>query len=307
MPKKLVILKHGGGELANQLWNYVSIYAFGLEVGASVRNPSFFEYHSFFRFLSRESWITRLTSLFFRAPRRRSSLLVRNARWKHAVRAKIVATLNRSRVISSENSDAKKFDLPPTAALPERFASCDKLYFEGWLFRNSAGLKKHGATLREAFAPVDAIGARVDEIILPLRKKYEKIVGIHIRQADYKEFKDGKYLISQERVREIVSEYAKENILDAHKTAFVITSDGPVDQSLYKNLNVHISKENAVVDLFLLSRCDVILGSDSTFGGFASWYGDIPHIIFKNEPLDWVYYADKRSYFENRYSALARY
>ena len=40
--RKIIILKHGGGELANQLWNYLSVYAFGLERGISVLNPSFF-------------------------------------------------------------------------------------------------------------------------------------------------------------------------------------------------------------------------------------------------------------------------
>ena len=63
--KKIVILKHGGGELANQLWNYLSIYAFGLEAKVLVKNPSFFEYHSFFKFLPNESLTTRLFSLFF--------------------------------------------------------------------------------------------------------------------------------------------------------------------------------------------------------------------------------------------------
>jgi hypothetical protein len=197
--------------------------------------------------------------------------------------------------------------LPPTSPLPENFTACHKIYFTGWLFRNPKGLGKFGNELRAAFTPTAKVETRVNSIITPLRQKYQKIIGIHIRQADYKMFKDGKFFISQERIREIVSEYAKETILDAGETTFLITSDGHVDEGLYKNLNVYISKENAVIDLFLLSRCDVILGSDSTFGGFAAWFGNIPHIIFKNEPIDWVYYHDKRTYFENKYSVLARY
>ncbi|HEU5114650.1 MAG TPA: alpha-1,2-fucosyltransferase [Candidatus Paceibacterota bacterium] len=306
--KKIIILKHGGGELANQLWNYVSIWAYGLEVGAPVRNPSFYEYHYFFRFLKNESCVTNITSrLMFRRPRRRSNWINRNQRFKYAQRAWITEKFHPRCVFSSETNENKPTLLPPSHPLPPRYESCNRLYFKGWLFRNPAGLSKYGKELRTAFAPSDTVLKRVDEIIAPLRAKYEKIIGIHIRQGDYKTFKGGKYLISQERIREIVSEYAKENILDAAKTAFIIASDGPVDESLYKKLNVHVSKENAVTDLFLLSKCDAIIGSDSSFGAFAAWFGNIPHVICKQGPMDWAYYADKTEYFDNKLSELRHY
>jgi hypothetical protein len=305
--RKLVILKHGGGELANQLWNYVSIYAYGLEMNIPVFNPSFFEYHSFFNLLQKESLITKKFALFFRTPRRRSHIINKMGRLKYAAIVKIRTLLHSSCVVSSENLENKVRYLPPSGPIPGRFGECGSLYFTGWLFRNPVGLQKWRKELVKVFAPKAEIENKVNEIISPLGAKYEKIIGIHIRQADYVDFKDGKFLISQERIREIVSEYAKENILDATKIVFVITSDGPVDESLYKNLNVFISRENSVVDLFLLSKTDVILGSDSSFGAFASWYGNIPHIVFKNEAIDWNYYADKKAYFENKYWALTRY
>ena len=305
--KKLVILKHGGGELANQLWSYASVYAYGLEMKIPVYNPSFFEYHYFFKFLSKESLLTKLFVLFFHTPRRRSHLMNRIGRLKYRIVTKIQILAHLSCVISSENIENKVRYLPPSGPIPARFGQCDSLYFTGWLFRNPKGMAKFRKELFVTFFPSGQVERRVSEIISPLRQKYKKIIGVHIRQADYAGFKDGRFLISQERVREIVSEYAKENILDASSTAFLITSDGPVDESFYKKLNIYISKENSVVDLFLLSRTDVILGSDSSFGTFASWYSNIPHIIFKNEPMDWQYYADKKSYFENKYCVLTRY
>jgi hypothetical protein len=285
----------------------MSISAYGLEIQTPVENPSFFEYHSFFNFLPNESLVTKWFSAFFRTPRRRAHPINKTGRFKYSVIAKTKVWVHSPCVASSENLENKARYLPPSGPVPDRFGNCDTLYFTGWLFRNPLGIKKWRQELVEKFTPRKEVMARVSEIIFPLRAKYKKIIGIHIRQADYKVFKDGKFLISQERIREIVSEYAKENIIDATDTVFLITSDGPIDESLYKNLNIYISKENSVVDLFLLSKADVILGSDSSFGAFASWYGNIPHIIFKNEVMDWQYYSQKKSFFENKYSVLARY
>lgn len=305
--KKIVILKHGGGELANQLWNYLSIYAFGLETKVPVKNPSFFEYHSFFNFLPQESLATRLFSHFFQTPRRRSHIINRWGRAKYAFKSKFISMLNSRCIFSSENTQNKVTYLPPTSPLVDRSTNCDTLYLCGWLFRNPTGIEKFRNELHTTFTPNPKIIKRLDTIMTPLHTGYEKIVGIHIRQADYKEFKDGKFLVSQDRVRTIINEYIHKQSLDINKTLFLITSDGPINKSLYENLNIYVSKENAVVDLFLLSKTDAILGSDSSFGSFASWYGNIPHIIFKNEAMDWQYYSEKTKFFENKYTSLAQY
>jgi hypothetical protein len=293
--KKLIILKHGGGELANQLWNYLSIYAYGLEIGAPVRNPSFYEYHYFFRFLDNESWVTRFNSLLlFRTPRRRTNWINKNQRLKYAQRAWITAKFNSARIYSSENTENKAVYLPPTAPLPTRFETCDKLYFTGWLFRNPKGLEKYATELRQAFTPKQEVLKKIDDMLSPLRVQYEKVVGIHIRQADYAHFKDGAYFISQSRVREIINEYIQKYSLSQNKTIFIIASDGKIDENIFRGLNILVSKEHAVTDLFLLSKTDVILGSDSSFGAFAAWYGNIRHFIFKKEVMD----------FNNNYSLL---
>ncbi|HEY4500328.1 MAG TPA: hypothetical protein VJH25_00870 [Candidatus Paceibacterota bacterium] len=302
--KRIIILKHGGGELANQLWNYVNIYAYGLEIDTPVKNPSFFEYHSFFQLIRNESFVTKLLSRFFRTPRRRSHIINKIVRFKYSILAKIKRYIHAPCIVSSENSDNKVIYLPPSGSVLGRFGKCVILYLTGWLFRNPIGIEKWRSELLRAFAPNQKIMTKIDGILLPLRQKYEKIVGVHIRQGDYAIFKGGKYLVSQERIREIVSEYAKENILDARKTVFMVASDGAIDQGLYKNLNVYFSKENAVTDLFLLARADIIIGSDSSFGAFASWYGDIPHIIAKRESMDWDYYRGRASCFRNKYATL---
>ena len=305
--KRIIILKHGGGELANQLWNYLSIYACGLDKKIPVQNPSFFEYHSFFNFLPKESLITRLFSQFFKTPRRRSHPINRLARIKYALRAKVITCIHHRCIISSEHNSNKVIYIDPTQNLLESYMTCNTLYFSGWLFRNPLGLLRFTHELHTAFTPQQKIVDKVQSIVAPLRLQYTHITGLHIRQSDYADFKNGTFVITQDRARTIMQEYIREKVLDISKTLFIVTSDGPITRDLFKGFNIYISKESSVVDLFLLSTTDTILGSNSSFGAFASWYGNIPHIVMNNNVIDWNYYNDKKTFFENKYLTLAHF
>ncbi len=304
---KIIILRHGGGELANQLWNYVSIYAYGLDQNIEVRNPSFFEYHSYFKLLQYEGVITHFFSFWFKNfSGRRTSLRARFWRCAYSIYSHTLQSLTKSSVVSSENQNRTVTYLPPTST-SEFLKNKKRIYFIGWLFRNPIGINTFRERLIESFTPNKIIEKKVYGIISHLRQKYEHVIGIHIRQHDYKTFKGGFYFINQDRVKKIIDEYTKENNLDATTTLFLITSDGKIDESIFKDLNIYISKENAVTDLFLLSKTDAIIGSDSSFGAFASWYGNIPHIVMNQSYLDWEYYRDKKRYFENKYSTLVNF
>ena len=45
--KEVIIINHNGGQLANQLWNHISIQSYTLEKGYSFKNYCFFEYANF--------------------------------------------------------------------------------------------------------------------------------------------------------------------------------------------------------------------------------------------------------------------
>lgn len=305
--KKITILKHGGGELANQLWNYTAIYAYGLEKGTRVTNPSFFEYHNHFRLLSEEGIITRIFSaMFWGGPGRRADKRHRFFRTLYGVYARILTSLHKTEIVSSENTVGKVTYLFPSEH-NDPLAHLDHVYFTGWLFRNPAGLQKHRKEIISAFRPSVAIEEKIISIITPFREKYKNVIGIHLRQSDYKVFKGGAYLIEQSRARRIVDEYLEKNSLTPSETLFIIASDGAVDENIWQGLQVYTSRESSVVDLFLLSAMDAVIGSDSSFGAFGAWYGNIPHIVMTKEPMDWTYYADKKVYFENKYSKMVQY
>lgn len=310
--KKVVILRADGNELANQLWNYVSIYAYTLDKGYELTNPSFFEYGEYFT-MPAPNYLFRI---FFFIPfknytKRKTAFQRKVWRKIYSWCTGIILRVSCDHVISYASPENRPFYLTPTKPSAGKLfhteQSNGRIYFDGWLFRNPIGLEKYRENIVEYFKPKHIIASNINKKIRELRSKFKHIVGVHVRQGDYSSWRGGTYLIPQMRVKEILDEYINSKNSIASEICFVITSDGFIDKSLFGNLNTVISKENAVHDLFLLSSTDVIIGSNSTFGAFASYYGNIPLIVMQKENMDWTYYTDKNTYFENKYSTFVHY
>lgn len=310
--KKIIILKHGGGELANQVWNYASIYAYCLERKTECENHSFFEYAHFFNIPPIRNKV--LYSLFFAPFRnyvgRRNTLRTRFFRNLYKAYVLLVHIAKRSAIISSINSANKPYYLPPTKT-EEQLLAAEKnnkvLYFEGWLFRNPEGMAKYRNEIVRYFVPNETIRNNVSRVIDPLRKKFSYIAGVHIRQGDYATFKGGQYYLKASRVFEVLSEYLKKYGLLAEHTVFIIASDGQVNTVDFPGLNIVRANGNASEDLFTLAATDIVIGSDSSFGNLAAYLGNIPHVVITKEPIDWPYYREKTTYFPTKYCTMVHY
>jgi len=308
--KKAIILQHGGGELANQLWNFVSVFAFCLEKKFECRNYSFFEYNCNFNIPVKNKLIEFIFfKPFSQRIERRNGFFTKFFRNLYKIYIIIVRIFFKNKIVSSKNTTNEVFYLPPSSTESKYISLLENksiIYFEGWLFRNPTGLEKYRKEILEYFKPNEKIEKNINKYILELRKRYEHIIGVHIRQGDYKIFKGGKYLIDQKRIREILDEYLSFFQKNSEKICFLITSDGKIEENNFVGLNYIISKKNPVEDLFLLSKTDIVIGSDSSFGEFSAYYGNISHIIFKNEKIDWKYYQ-KDKYFQNKYCLMTQY
>jgi hypothetical protein len=273
--KKFVIIKPNCRELANHLWNYLSVYAYGLETRAHIQNPSFVEWHRYFNLSEKESLITRMIARtpFFHQVWKMACVLYGSYLVRFCARC-VRLTLGITTY------------LPPTRALASE-NGCETTYFIGWHFRNPIGLGKYRDALTTAFTPTESVLKKIEDVLKPFREK--QLIGVHMRQQPYKGFEDGSFLVSRERVDTIIAEYLRENRLDAKDVELITVSD-----------------KYDVTSLFLLSKCDVVIGDNSTFSNLAAWFGDVPHIVATNEPVDWEYYKNRSEYFENKYATFAQ-
>ncbi|MDP3958358.1 MAG: alpha-1,2-fucosyltransferase [bacterium] len=319
--KRAVILQHAPswgvqGQLANQLWNYISVFAYARERNIECRNYSFFEYHHYFDIPVGNP----LIELFFFLPlaplRRALPEHVLIPLWRKWYKIFVLAVRffkDRSLVSSGTSADKDgPYYLPPSPNTPAAFDGKEKtiahtLYFDGWLFRNPKGIVRYREDIRTYFRPNARTRRVVETCVAEIRRNYSRLIGVHIRQGDYRTFKGGRYFVKAARAREIIDEYLREEKLDPSKTAFIVTSDGHVEKKIFEGLNVFMSGNNAAEDLFIIASCDAVLGSDSSFGNFAAYYGNIPHIVLSRLPIDWAYYKEKRDYFENKYCTLVHF
>lgn len=309
--KKVIILRAAGNELANQLWNYAGIYAYILERGYTVENPSFFEYAEYFSMRPATSSLFRF---FFCLPfrnywKRKTALKRRIWRKFYTWYATVREVWHENRIIRSGLERA--YRLPPSAPATHELGVLEaigqEIYFDGWLFRNPVGLEKYRERIRDYFAPRSDIDQNVHETVTALRSQYRTVIGVHIRQGDYRDWRGGAYFLPQTRVREILNEYLKERRLESSHSCFLITSDGPIDTDVFSGLNIHVNHGDVVEDLFLLSSTEAVLGSNSTFGAFASYLGNIPFIVMQEDSMEWEYYRGMNQYFENKYATFVRY
>lgn len=307
---RIIILEHDGGEMGNQLWGYISIYAYALEKGYACENYSFFEFARYFNLTPKSKIINSLFFLPFRRyGSRRSALRVKLYRLLYKIFvARPVTLLFANRVVYSRDGVDSIFYLPPTIPTAKKLVDMERsqktIYFaqvSGGVFRNPEGISKHRDLIIKHFAPAPWVAEKVKDVIGPLRSRYKTIIGVHIRQGDYAVFKGGKFAISSERIRSIMDEYLAFSHKNPNEVVFVLVSDGSINEGIFHGLNIKMSRGSAGEDLFVLASCDAIIGSDSTFGHFASYYGNIPHLVMKNEPMDWNYYLGKNSYFTNKY------
>ena len=270
MVRKLVIVEHNAKDFENRLWNDLGITACGFELGARVVNRTSLEH-------------------------------MRLGRPLHWLYARIIDRLTRTSC-GRWTMGAPKF-LPPTVPASGQFEVCRTLYFFGWLFRNPAGLAKYRDKLVAAFAPKESAARAINDLIASVPRG-RTLVGIHIRQKPFKGFGSGEFLVPPVRVRQIVEEYLCEKKLRAGDVALVIATDESLPAGTFSGLASVVSVADAKTNLFLLSRCSVVIGTNSRFANLAAWFSNVPHIVTMDNSLDWEYYKNKNAYFENKYATF---
>lgn len=287
---KYIIIKPNCREFANHLLNYVSIYAYGIETGARIYNPSFLKWHKYFNLSKKESWLTRVVSSFPAI----------NGLWR------MLCFLYGSYLIRARTSCVQLtlgmfVYLPPTKQLVSANV-CDTTYFIGWLFRNPVGLELHRDALVAVFTPKEGVLKKIETSLAPFGAK--RLIGVHLRQQPYKWFADGSFLIPLSRVRMIIDEYLREKKLSADDVAIILVSDREIDRHVFMGYETYVSNDDEVTNMFLLSKCSAVIGVNSSFGNLAAWFGNVPHIVQSNGPMDWEYYRNPTSYFVNKYATF---
>lgn len=292
--KKVIIIKKFG-RLANQLWLYISVYAYCLERGYDCDNWAFYEYERYFPNIKTTNLLIRLVIEKLLIFTKRKTF-VGNIFNKYI---RYIKNKSQDQVIGYHEGEMNLSSDKGENLVDTKIKEHNKVLLDSWLFRDAVAIEKYRAEIKNKFKPKEKIEKKLDNIIKDLRAKYDKIIGVHIRQGDYRYWKDGIYYFPPESFNVVLEDFRKH--LSNQKICFVICSDEDLKKESFPSINVIFGPGDLIEDLFILSKTDLIIGSNSTFGAFASYYGDIPFkVIKKNEDYNWDYYLNKNGYFKNK-------
>ncbi len=148
------------------------------------------------------------------------------------------------------------------------------LFARGWAFRAERSIRKHADRVRQFLTPVDRHATNVSRLIDRARTGCDLLVGVHIRQGDYRTWLDGKYYYSTGVYADIVNQAGE--LWGTKRVRYLICSNEQQDQRLFEGLDYLFGNDHQLEDMYALAACDYLIGPPSTYTMWASFYGSVP-------------------------------
>jgi hypothetical protein len=209
--------------------------------------------------------------------------MVRNTRvFYHAVRAASLLNercpvLGRS-VVTLREIPGKDITFMDGPEIQAEICDARIVFVYGWLFRAPDCVQRHAEKIRAYFKPIEEYERRSRQAVERLRQDTDIVVGVHIRQGDYRIWRGGKCFFPIQQYATWMHALAEQ--FPSRKVSFLVCSDEPRHEREFKQLSVGFGAGSPVGDLYALAKCDYIFGPTGTFSQWASFYGNRPLLQF---------------------------
>ncbi|CCG98815.1 hypothetical protein FAES_0804 [Fibrella aestuarina BUZ 2] len=144
-----------------------------------------------------------------------------------------------------------------------------------WDFRDYESFNQQYAALKNMFALPAQAQKEATELIEKARCQGNMVVGVHLRRGDYAAWKGGKYYYDDDAYAGMMAHIT--DLLPEKRVTFVLCSNEPIRHAAFANWSTVVSDKTFLGDLATLSQCDLLFGPPSTFSGWASFIGQVPH------------------------------
>jgi hypothetical protein len=279
----MVVIAEKWFQLGNRVFAMGHFIASAIDNGFTVVNPAFEDYAEHFvatradpwcRFPVKQPWLP--------IPRMAMRWLDRSSAWTARTILRHHLNTRLLRAVAVGIHDEYPLDC-------EEFRRWAKktwvLLAHGWSFRDPGAFNRHGDEIRAYFTPVPELLLRVASTIAKAQQGCDVLVGMHLRQGDYKQHFDGKYYFETRDYVRLMGKIA--GLFPERKVGFLVCSNAPQDPAAFGDLRWMKSDGHLVVDMYALAKCDYIVGPPSTFSQWASFYGQTPLCMVRsmNEPV----------------------
>ncbi len=269
----MIVLTSKYGQLGNRLQLFAHFIAFSIENDRPVLNAAFGEYSHLFESTSKD--------LLCRYPARGPALpagrgareLIHRILQPMVRNRRVERILGKRGLVISSTDPEREFRLDD----PSFLASIENRWVvlaEGYYFVDYHNLLKHAHRVKQHFLPRETHVKNVEKTIDRARQSCDLLVGVHIRQGDYRNYLGGKYFFS---VGDYVSAMQKvRDLFGTRRTGFLLCSDSQLERKEFSDLEVTTGPGHIIEDMYSLARCDYIIGPPSTYSRWACFYGDVP-------------------------------
>lgn len=268
----MFIITQAIGQLGNQLILFSHLIAFAIENKVTVSNPAFNRYATFFqttnddffcRYPAKNSLISGNTTsrkIFYHLVNKISKFLIKSKINNRYLKT-IAIEINEDLCLDSQEFLAS-LDIKQTVLL------------QGFRFRDETNIIKYADEIRAYFMPMEKYINNIYNLLNKLRESSEILVGVHIRQGDFKNFKGGKNFYETDVYIKIMSEV--KNLFPHQEVAFLVCSNVRQDPKNFADFNYHFGTSQIIEDLYSLAGCNYIIAPQSTYSTWASFYGKVP-------------------------------
>ena len=295
---KWVVLAKQNAQLGNRVTMHAHLLAFCLEKKCVFLNPTLGEYADFFvgtrgRLLIQKDGAVRPRSL---------------PNWQTKMAYAVVRSMYQLTKVSRllpwfPIQSAKATRNPQGKGLREFIEELESrggrlAFVSTWKIRSYELCGKHAETIRRLFMPVPRLRKNADDRLQGLRENVNLILGVHIRHGDYRRHASGALFYSPAEYRRWMEEFAA--CFPGQKVGFAVCSDAKQEADDFAGLKMVFGPGNdeadaygnkrhdpvkgiIVEDNYLLSQCDYILGTVSTFCSWAAFWGNKPLLQVKSK------------------------
>lgn len=280
----MVIIGKRSGQMGNRLFVFAHIIANAIEYGYEVQNPSFYSYSRYFmgtrndffcRYPARESRVhsSILQSLYYRFI---SKVVLPLSKCSWICRLLNAALLD----ISPDTYPEACYDMTNPDYIHLATSNHLLIIKDAWLFRDPVHIKKHAEQVRTFFTPIEKHSSAVSGLISKARNDCELLVGVHIRQGDYKRWQGGAYYFDTSEYAAVMGRFAA--TMPEKRIRFLICSNTKQDEQVFKGLNYVMGNNHPLEDMYAFAQCDFLIGPPSTYTAWASFFGSVPLFILDN-------------------------
>lgn len=277
----MIILISDFGQLGNRLFIFSKFLAFAIAEDVKIMNLGFSAYAKFFegtqsdilcRYPPKKS---KIQSVWF------AQVLRRVFKWL-AKFSEIFPFLQKWILpIDGGEKTLEMADAEFIASIKNKLV----IFTGGWPRYSNPEAKQEAAKIvREYLKPGQKYVDAIDALIGQAKEVGDVVVGVHIRQGDYKDWDGGKYYFTTNQYNKIM--IAFEKLFPDQKVVFLVVSDQDQQEQDFSVQNVIIGDGGIIEDLYVLSKCSYIIRTMSTFSGWASAYGYVPYTIIKDADAD---------------------